>query len=303
MEGPLVNVGTLASTSFFSQVHPAVVAVYFIELFALLLVFNHLILAIALFSGLLAISCWYFSRQRIVSVLKGIGSLMAVIVLFNLLLNQNGRGVLWRLTLGPVTFRLTRTGLLYGCTMAILLGAMILAFILFNGILTTPKLSYLLFPIVPRLAMLLTISLRLVSLFTQKFRRLVMLQKTRGIVVTEGSWRQRIQKTGRLMRILLIDSVSSAMETAVLMEARGFGAHKRSHYQTYSWQPLDVIFGTCGLLLFGLIISFRWRGFGWTTNVYQMTAGSSADWWLVLPLLVFVGLPVLGEGMYRLWEN
>ena len=301
--GLLVNIGTVKSTTFFSQVHPLVSILYFVGLFTLLLTFNHLLLIGTLFVSVFLLSGWYFSFHRLLTFLKGIVTLMIVIVLFNLILNQNGRGLLWQWSLGVVNLRITRTGFLYGCTMALSLGAMIVAFVLFNGIVTTPKLSYLLFPVVPRLAMLLTISLRLVSLFIQKFRRLAMFQKTRGIILSEGNWRQRIRKTGRLLRILFIDSVSSAMETAVLMEARGFGARKRSHYQSYAWQRADIIFSGGLISLFAVILMCRWQGWGWTGDVYQFTAIAHTDWWLVLPLLGFVNLPLLGEGMYRLWEN
>ncbi|GEB74893.1 hypothetical protein LBR04_16320 [Levilactobacillus brevis] len=220
----------------------------------------------------------------------------------NVLLNQTGP-VWWQWSVGPLTFRLTKTAVLYGGTMALSLGGMILAFVWFNQIMTTPKLSYLLFPVVPRLAMLLTISLRMVHLFTVKFRRLVMLQKTRNVVVSEGSWRQRLQQTGQFLRILLIDSVSSAMETAVLMEARGFGAHKRSHYRTFRWTTVDTVFTVGSVGLFAISLYLRFLGWGWTTDVRQFLWWQKTDGWFVLPLAIFLGVPVIGEVGYRLCQN
>ncbi|MCF7522440.1 hypothetical protein L3X07_01735 [Levilactobacillus brevis] len=79
--------------------------------------------------------------------------MMILIWGLNVLLNQTGP-VWWQWSVGPLTFRLTKTAVLYGGTMALSLGGMILAFVWFNQIMTTPKLSYLLFPVVPRLAML-----------------------------------------------------------------------------------------------------------------------------------------------------
>lgn len=297
-----MNGGTVASQTFFNQLHPATLAGYFVALFTILLLFNHLIVAGTLFVGIVGLNCWYFGWQRVKGLLAGTSVFMLTILLFNILLNQRG-SVLWQATLGPVTFRLTRSALLYGTTMAVMLGAMILTFVLLNGSLTTPKISYLLFPVVPRLAMLLTISMRLVTLFSQKFHRLMMLQKTRGLVVTEGAWSQRIRKTGQLMRILLIDSISSSMETAVLMEARGFGARRRSHYQTYHWRAADGWFLGSALILFGVALWLRWSGWGWTTDVYQLSLGGTTDWLLAIPVLGLAGLPLLGEGVYHLWEN
>ncbi len=298
-----MRVGIFDELTFFSRVHPLVAAGYFVELFTLLLIFNHLLLTLALFAGLSGLCSWYFNRQKVLSTLKGVGSLMVLIWLFNVVLNQTGAHALWVGHLGSLTFRVTQTAVLYGLTMALSLGGMILAFVLFNGVITTPKLSYLLFPVVPRLAMLLTISLRMVNLFTQKFRRLVMLQKTRGVVVSEGSWRLRLQKTGRLLRILLIDSVSSAMETAVLMEARGFGSKKRSHYQTYRWQAMDGAFGLVSLVMFGLVIGLRTFGWGWTGDITQFTLINGSDGWLAVSVILFTSLPLMGEVGYRVCEN
>lgn len=297
-----MRVGIFDELTFFSRLHPLVAAIYFVELFTLLLIFNHLVLTLALFVGLCGLCGWYFDRQKVWRTLKGVGSLMAMIWLFNVILNQTGRP-LWVGHLGSFTVRITQTAVLYGVTMALSLGGMILAFVLFNGVITTPKLSYLLFPVVPRLAMLLTISLRMVNLFTQKFRRLVMLQKTRGIVVSEGAWRGRLQKTGQLLRILLIDSVSAAMETAVLMEARGFGAKKRSHYQTFRWQAMDAVFGVVSLLVFAIIVGLRLHGWGWTGDITQFGVLGSGDWWAGLIMIGFINLPLMGEVGYRLCEN
>lgn len=298
-----MTIGIFDELTFLSRLHPLTVAIYFIELFTLLLLFNHLLVTVALFGSLLGLCGWYFNRRKVGGTLKGVGSLMLMIWLFNVILNQTGTRVLWQWQLGSWTLRVTQSAVLYGTTMALSLGGMILAFVLFNGVVTTPKLSYLLFPVVPRLAMLLTISLRLVDLFTQKFHRLVRLQKTRNLVLTEGSWGQRLKKTGQLLRILLIDSVSSAMETAVLMEARGFGAHKRSHYQTYQWQGMDVLFGGVSMCFFGLILILRFQGWGWTGDVTQFTWLAPTDWWLLVPVIGLTSLPLLGEVGYRLCEN
>ncbi|MCM6800101.1 energy-coupling factor transporter transmembrane protein EcfT [Levilactobacillus brevis] len=297
-----MRVGIQTESKLMSQLHPLAALIYFVALFTLLLIINHLLLTVLLFASLVGLCRWYLGRHRVGQLLKGVSSLMILIWGLNVLLNQTGP-VWWQWSVGPLTFRLTKTAVLYGGTMALSLGGMILAFVWFNQIMTTPKLSYLLFPVVPRLAMLLTISLRMVHLFTVKFRRLVMLQKTRNVVVSEGSWRQRLQQTGQFLRILLIDSVSSAMETAVLMEARGFGAHKRSYYRTFRWTTVDTVFTVGSVGLFAISLYLRFLGWGWTTDVRQFLWWQKTDGWFVLPLAIFLGVPVIGEVGYRLCQN
>lgn len=298
-----MQAGTVKELAFFNQLHPLTVAIYFINLFALLLMFNHLLVALGLFGLVLLLCCWYFDRHKIKSLVIGSCSLMAMIIVFNVLLNQSGTRILWQFQWGAFHFQLTETALIYGNAMALLLGGMILTFVLFNGIVTTPKLSYLLFPVVPRLAMLLIISLRFVDLFIQKMQRLVMLQKTRNVVVSEGSFRERLQKVGQLMRIILVDAVSGAMETATLMEARGFGVTKRSHYQRFHYRLADTGFLLMSLVVFSLILFLRWQGCGWTNDVTQLRWLSQSDWQLLGLIGLYCLLPLVGEGGYRLWEN
>lgn len=298
-----MQAGTISELSFFSQLHPLTVLVYFVELFTLLLMFNHLILTIGLFGSVLGLCLFYFNRTKVRRLLVGSLSMMGLIVLFNLLLNQRGTHVLWQIRWGSWHFQLTESATIYGFTMAASLGAMILTFVLLNGVLVTPKLTFLLFPVVPRLAMLLTIALRLVDLLLQKLRRLVRFQKTRNLVVSEGTWRQRVKNLGRIFRVILVTAVSDAMETAVLMEARGFGAHKRSQYQRFQFQVTDGIFLGLSMIWFGVLIGLRGLGWGWTGDLTQLVWGTRQDVVLLIISSGLVLLPIIGEGGYRLWAN
>ncbi|MDN6114455.1 MAG: energy-coupling factor transporter transmembrane protein EcfT, partial [Enterobacterales bacterium] len=96
-------------------------------------------------------------------------------------------------------------------------------------------------PIAPRLAVLVTISFTLVTSFTDRLKRILRLQKTRNVDVVNGSLKTRTQKTLHIFEILLQDALSSTMETANLMDARGFGVAKRTHYRSYHWQFSDLL--------------------------------------------------------------
>lgn len=298
-----MQAGTINPLSFFNQLHPLTVLVYFVELFILLLLFNHLIVTVGLLIAVLGLCSYYFDWIKVWHLFVGSSSLMFLVIIFNLLLNQQGTQVLWQVKWKWLQFRLMESATIYGLTMACSLGAMIVTFVLLNGVLTTPKLSFLLFPIVPRLAMLLTISLRLVDLFIQQIKRLVRLQKTRNLVVSEGTLRQRLEKMGRLLRIMLVTAVSNAMETAILMEARGFGTHKRTQYQRFHFRLVDDLCISLTLVWFALIIILRLLGWGWTSDVTQLVWGTGQDWLLLILSGSLTLLPLLGEGGYRLCAN
>lgn len=298
-----MQAGVISELSYINQLHPLTAIVYFVELFTLLLLFNHVLLMVTMLIAIVGVCSWYFDAHKILKLLAGSGTLMAMIMLFNLLLNQTGHHILWQWQVGDFRVKLTETAVIYGLTMACSLGAMIITFVLFNGVITIPKLSYLLFPIVPRLAMLLTISLRLVDLFIQKMTRLIMFQKNRNVIVSEGNFRQRLIKMGQLLRVVLIDAVSESMETAVLMEARGFGARRRSQYQRFHFQIMDGFFLGVATLLFGILLWLRLQGWGWTSDVVLLQWRMAHDGTLMSLLIGFIALPILGEGGYRLWAN
>ncbi|WP_024746417.1 energy-coupling factor transporter transmembrane component T [Levilactobacillus namurensis] len=298
-----MRAGTVSELEFFSQLHPLTVLCYFVQLFTILLIFNHLVISVGLVICIVGVCYWYFDTEKVKMLVIGSSSLMAMIVLFNVLLNQSGRAVLLRLSIGPIKLQLTQTAIIYGLTMGLMLGGMVITFVLFNGVVTAPKLNYLLFPIAPRLAMLMMISLRFVDLFIQKMRRLAIYQKTKNINVAEGNFYQRLKKVGQLLRIILIDAISGAMETATLMEARGFGAHRRSQYQYFRFHIMDGVFLGLTMVIFCTSVYLRFQGWGWTSDVTDLNWGVVQDWWLLGLNSLFCLMPLFGEGAYRLCEN
>ncbi|MGX6428731.1 energy-coupling factor transporter transmembrane component T [Levilactobacillus yonginensis] len=295
------SIGT-QSSQFLGQRHPLALVLYFGELFTGLLLFNHILITGLFFLGLCGSCCWYFGSRTVWRLVRSVLSLMGLILLLNILLSHSGASW-WQFTLGTWHWSVSRVGVLYGATMALSLGGMIMAFVLFNGCVTASQLRALLNPVAPRLAMLLTLAIRFVNLFSQQFRRLLRLQRTRGMVVTAGPWRQRLTKTGSLLRVLLLGSISRAMETAILMEARGYGGRQRSQYRHYHWRLADTLFTLVASGLFLVILGLRLRGWGVTPNVHSLPSILATDWWVAGVVSLVVGLPFIGEGIYRLCQN
>lgn len=290
--------------TFFYRVHPAVAAIYFLEVVVALLLFNHPLIAVFGFAGLTVTSLLYLGGSAVWRQLKMSLFLFLTIVLFNCLLNQRFGPILWRLTIGSLTFKLTAPALLYGAVMGLMLVQMLMAFGLLNVILPPNKLVYVFSAATPKLGLLVVISANLVKSFIRNFHQLSMLQKTRNIDLAKGSFVVRIKNAGHLLQILLEDSLASGMETARLMDARGFGAGKRSHYRTYRWHMTDWIFLGLSILIFLGIVAARVNHVGWSNSVAQFSsfwlAGDTLGVGLLIGLLVF---PMIAEGVYHLWTN
>ncbi|GHP13350.1 hypothetical protein YK48G_07750 [Lentilactobacillus fungorum] len=290
--------------TFFSQVHPVASTIYFAELMTCLLLFNHVGVALTEVIGLTICGFYYLGKKSMIGQLKFAASFLIMILFFNTLLNQKFHPILWQFHWGFLTYKFSYAAFLYGLAMALILIAMLFVFALLNQILTPSRLIYVFSPIAPRLAMLVSISFTLVANFILRFKKLLILQRTRNLDTTSGSLMTRIKKILHLFEIMLQDSLSSAMETANLMDARGFGAAKRSHYRSYHWQVSDWIFiGLSSLLLLNMII-IRLLKFGWSRSVTNFTvAFRFADSLPIVFLLIFFLLPILSEGVYRACQN
>lgn len=295
---------TPIAMTFFSQVHPVALTLYFTELIICLLLFNHVAVAMAEFVALIIMGAYYLGGRSIARQLKYGLSFLLLILFFNTLLNQKFPPILWHFKWGILTFQFSYPAFLYGIAMAIVLIAMLFVFSVLNRVLTPSKLIYVFSPIAPRLAVLVTISFTLVTNFTTKFRQILRLQRTRNVDASTGSLKIRTQKMIHIFEILLQDSLSSAMETANLMDARGFGATKRTHYRSYHWQLSDVTFISLATAILLTGISLRVVSMGASRSVASFTTIFMVNdgWPILITVLLFL-LPLISEGVYRLWAN
>lgn len=290
--------------TFFAQIHPVALTLYFAELIVCLLLFNHVAVTAAEFIALTITGTYYLGGRSMTHQLKYALSFLIIIVFFNTLLNQQFSPILWHFKWEFLSFKFSYPAFLYGIAMAIVLIAMLLVFSVLNAVLTPSKLIYVFSPIAPRLAVLVTISFTLVTTFTTKLTRILQLQKTRNLDVTNGSLKARTQKALHILEILLQDSLSSAMETANLMDARGFGATKRTHYRSYYWHLGDGLFVVSSTVLLICTIGMRLTSMGASPSVANFTTAFMANdgWPIIVTGLLFL-LPLLSEGVYRSWTN
>ncbi|GAF36923.1 energy-coupling factor transporter transmembrane component T [Lentilactobacillus farraginis] len=289
---------------FLFHVHPLAATGYFVALMALLLMFNHVGIVGTAFGGLILLDGWYLGFKQVGWQLKYSGWLFITIVIFNVLLNQSGGPYLWQVKLLGVTWKLSMPALLYGSVMGLMLVAMLLAFALFNAILTANKLLAVLSPLSPRLALLVVLSMNLVGTLKQTFRQLALFQKTRNIDPASGSVKHRLKVGMRFMNILLEKALAAGMERARSMDARGFGATKRSQYRAFRWQIADSWFLGSSAILFFCLVGLRVGSYGWTGSALTFNGSISLmDSWILGLVGLFLGLPLIFEGVAALWTN
>ncbi|MCF7522441.1 hypothetical protein L3X07_01740 [Levilactobacillus brevis] len=62
--------GIQTESKLMSQLHPLVALIYFVAVFTLLLIINHLLLTVLLFASLVGLCRWYLGRHRVGQLLK-----------------------------------------------------------------------------------------------------------------------------------------------------------------------------------------------------------------------------------------
>ncbi len=287
-----------------TTLHPMAVAGFFVEYFTILLIFNHPIIAIAQLVVISLMIAFNYGSHALLSQLKYTGLFLLMIIAFNLLLNQKWSPTFVSFSIFKVTFVITLPALLYGLTMGILIINMLISFMLFNTYLPPNKLIYVLQPMAPRLALLISMTIHFTEALGQQAKAMMALMRVRGITMSEGPVRTRFQAGTLLLKALFSQSLTDAMDTATLMEARGFGGTKRTHYRTFHWMPRDTNFSVFVSGLFLILLGLRLTGWGWLTSV-----GDFSTWYFIhdLPLtiliVIFLCSPILAEGVFRLWTN
>ncbi|MCT3398747.1 energy-coupling factor transporter transmembrane component T [Lentilactobacillus hilgardii] len=289
---------------FFFHIHPLAATGYFAGMITLLLLFNHVSIVLTAFLLIIFLNWFYLGIRKVERQLKFNCLMFLTIVVFNLFLNQGAGPYLWQTSILGLSFKLSYPALLYGSVMGLMLVEMLMAFALFNSILTTNKLLAVFSPVSPRLALLVVLSINLVNTFNLQFKRLVLYQKTRNVDPFNGSIRKRLSVGMHFLGILLEGALVSGMERARSMDARGFGATKRSHYRIFKWQFSDSFFMTSSLIIFLALIGFKVGSFGWTNSALKFNGSFSvADGWILCLLGLFLLIPVISEKVADLWTN
>ena len=109
---------------------------------------------------------------------------------------------------------------------------------------------------VDQLALVMAIALRFVPTLMDQTVKIMNAQRARGIDFSSGSLLKRIKNIIPILIPLFITSMTTALDLATAMEARGYQENKpRSHYRILSWTKADLILlGYFLLLIVGLVV-------------------------------------------------
>ena len=225
--------------------NPIAIAVYYLCVLGLIMFsMNPLLLLIALLTSVLS------------TVLSGSAGkkfyiFSAVVFLVALALNplfvHKGVTVLFYLNDRPFTLEAT----LYGLTAAMMLISALYRLRELTKALSSDKVLYLFGRFSPKIALLLSMTLRYVSLLRVRWRKIQDAQRALGLY-DHGNLIDAVRGRARVLSILITWTLENGIVTAESMESRGYGTGRRTSYAVYRVHSADVVLMIICILLTAL---------------------------------------------------
>lgn len=221
--------------------HPVVSFAYCLSLIALAMIYFH---PVFILTGLLFAVLQNFlmhkPKQFLKTLLWSFAFCVAVVIL-NPLISHGGKTLLFYLGSTPVTFEAVFFGLCSG-------GMLMLVFLWFgvySQIVTPDRFMYI-FSRIPATSMLVTMTQRMIPLFTRRLFAIRTAQKTMPDISETakndflGRMKSRLSPGISQISILLSWSMEDGLDTADSMKARGYGITRRSSFSVFRFSKKDT---------------------------------------------------------------
>lgn len=284
----------------FSSFHPAVLLCYFVPVLLItMFTVNPVYLLFSLAGGL--VYCAALSHAK--EFWKGLAfsiSLFLLITVTNPLFSHNGATPLFFLGGNAVTLE----AVLFGANIAVMVTAVFYWCRCVSRVMISDKFLYLFGKAIPKLSLVLSMTLRFLPLFLRQYKKIFIVQKAMDI---DGSKRLAGKiKTGlRVFSAVVTWSMENAMETAASMKARGYGIKGRSTFSVYHFSRRDGMMLAAIMALSCLTAAgFSGRGaaFSFYPHITQVPlAPLNVISYTAFGLCALLPIIMEGEGMLR-WK-
>ena len=258
---------------YFEHLHPISAFFYFIMvIFIAMFTINPLIITACYLSGVVFCGILIGIRKLFASLAYSI-PIMIMTALINPLFVHKGETILFFLNDNPVT----KEAIIYGMFAAMMLMSVFYWCKCYSEIMTSDKFIYLFGKVIPKLSLVLSMTLAFIPKMKRKFREIDEAQKALGIYATQ-SYVDRIRSKMRVLSILLTNSLETSVDTADSMRARGYGVRGRSSYAVYRFTLPDALYLIYTFVLGSIVIVMTVLGKA-EFNYYPVMSEIRADTW------------------------
>lgn len=233
----------------FSEHNPIAIFVHFmLTIIIAMFIQNPIILLLALFGSILyyAVTFRKISAKTLIFWIL----LFLLISLINPIFSHKGETILLFIN-GKA---LTLEALFYGINNGIMILAVMVWFIVFSEIMTSDKVMYIFGKFSPRLALLVSMSLRYIPLYRQRASIINNAQKTMGLY-KESNIVDNVKGGMRVTSSLITWSLETSVDTADSFAARGGELKHRSSFSLFKFRKNDVALIITSIVLFSAVIS------------------------------------------------
>ncbi|GEK34276.1 energy-coupling factor transporter transmembrane component T [Kurthia sibirica] len=248
----------------FYDYHPFVIFLYFFAVIGLTMFYMQPVLLIISFSASIILAL-FIDQTAFFKTAKWLVPFMFIAALINPLMTHDGELIILYVNHRPITVE----AIVFGFAMSIMLLAVIFWFTSFNKLMSSDKFLYLFGKISPAVALLISVTMRLIPRFIHQITVIAHAQKTIGMDATSGSLWQRLRSLMRIISILISWALENAIETADSMKARGYGLKNRTTFHLFKFDRYDGIVTACISVLFLMQVMMSYLN--WTHFDYYPT--------------------------------
>lgn len=221
----------------FKSIHPLAVFVYFVFCFALSLTSSHpAVLAASLLCAFLY-DVKLRQKKAVKSFFMFYLPLLVLITVFNALFSHYGVTVLFTLKDGN---SFTLEALVYGAVFGTKAVCMLLWLDCFNEVFSADKILYLFSRFSPKIALIISMTLRFIPLFRQNAENIKKARCGLGIDSSSAKGISKLKCAMHETSILITKALESAADTADSMNARGYGLKGKTYYSEFFFGAGDA---------------------------------------------------------------
>lgn len=234
----------------FGNYHPAALMIYFLSvLLVAMFVSNPVLQILAMLGGIL----FCIMLQRRSEIGGNIGfyvPMFFLIAVTNPLFSHNGVTPLFFLNGNPVTLE----AFIYGIAIAVMVTGVMMWYKCYSEIMTSDKFLYLFGKAIPKLSLILSMTLRFIPMFKRQMHKVNRAQKAMGLYSSK-SFTDKIRSAARVFMAMISWALENSMETSASMKARGYGMKGRTSFSLFRFHTGDCILLTVCIMLLGITVS------------------------------------------------
>ncbi len=255
----------------FSSYHPVILFTFYIFMIFITMFSSHpVIIGISLIMSLLFYAL-VGDREHLLSDYLFYLVFFLLIVVINMLFQHYGATPLFFLNDKPITLE----ALYSGISTASMLIAILFWSKSYSVILTSDKFLFLFSNSIPRIALLISMSMRYIPSIKRDIRVIKRAQMSMGLL-SGDSYTDRIMSFVRIVKSVISKSLENAVERSDSMRARGYSSKKRSTYYKYTFFKRDkvmIVFIMCLAISFFVFYFISPTDFSYYPEVQMFDVG------------------------------